>query len=284
MDEDLAQETLSVGTSFASVPVWLLEAQASPNAVFAYAILAANTRGHSGPTWRGHKTNTASYGMSKDKLNRALRELRELRAITTIPWRREDGSITSSVHWIWFDPPFPGQARPVPPLELIKRKGYPSELHGCKCAPGVGARVHQPQCKYAPVSVHQYSDMNKNQGIRVIEEESLEGDLSSKLLSDVVGGDGKRLTATEKTGLSKSVTEWLEIGYSAEQISRAVSESNYKTPNAVGGKLRQLSQNSPRTPTPKAEVGCSDCDKGWVLDLQGTAHPCDCTSAKSLAS
>jgi hypothetical protein len=91
----MSAESGVVGTTFAQVPEWLLEANVSSRAIHLYAVLQGRA-GKKGATWPSRKTLAGQMRCSPDTVDRAIAELVEVDALRVEPRWDDDGDRTSN--------------------------------------------------------------------------------------------------------------------------------------------------------------------------------------------
>jgi DNA-binding transcriptional MocR family regulator len=91
----MSAESGVVGTTFAQIPEWLLEADVSSRAIHLYAVLQGMA-GKKGAAWPTRKTLAARTRCSPDTVDRAVDELVQADALRIEPRFSEDGDRTSN--------------------------------------------------------------------------------------------------------------------------------------------------------------------------------------------
>jgi hypothetical protein len=89
------------GTGYTTIPTWVLESDISDRAIRLFVILNRYV-GTNDNAWPSRKTLAEKCGRtSVPSIDRALRELVAIGAIQIEQRRRGDGSLTSSLYWLW---------------------------------------------------------------------------------------------------------------------------------------------------------------------------------------
>ena len=88
------------GTAYVTIPQWILNAEVSDRAVRLFGILSQYV-GANESAWPSRRTLASRLACSIATLDRALAELTRLGAVEIERRHREDGSLTSSMYWIW---------------------------------------------------------------------------------------------------------------------------------------------------------------------------------------
>jgi hypothetical protein len=88
------------GHRYATVPEWILDSKISDRAVRLFGVLNRYA-GENRPAWPSRKTLATRLDCSVPSIDRSMRELVELGALTVEERRRENGSRTSSLYHLW---------------------------------------------------------------------------------------------------------------------------------------------------------------------------------------
>lgn len=122
------------GFTFATTPEWILDAEISDRAVRLFGVLNRYVGAHNS-AWPSRKTLAARLRCSSASVDRAIAELVRIGALVVERRYRTDGSLTSSLYWLWPKTP-PVTPHPGEYLSAPVTAGVPARVQ-----PGVPARV-----------------------------------------------------------------------------------------------------------------------------------------------
>lgn len=91
---------------FALTPEWVLDAEISDRAKVLYAVLGRYADDE-GKAWPSRRTLAERLRCSPESIDRAVRELREVAALSIVERARPDGSRTSNEYTLYRSPPVP---------------------------------------------------------------------------------------------------------------------------------------------------------------------------------
>lgn len=200
---------------FAILPMWVLEAGVSGNAVRAYAILASYANRETGEAFPSRKTMAKRLGVSVDTIDRGIKELEEAQAVT-VAYRYEDPSDeaagrrqTTNGYIVRFARPPGGKSAEHPG----RRSAQP------RTRPASNQTTEEPKTR-AGGAAAEYDPVKG----RLVDGKNLPWEALAEATASYGAANGSRMTAALKSIRAEVWAELQERGVTLERAQRDPDE------------------------------------------------------------
>ena len=252
MDHDTTSDALAADNYFAIIPEWVLDAEIGPNAVRCYAILQryANNQNQ---CWPSRSLIAKRMRCSTDTVDRAIKELIGIEAISVQPRKTEAGAPSSNIYTLHLNPR--GVAAQM-------RRGTRTD------AEGVAAPMRN-ESKKKKQSQESISSSSVNDGFNQFWQ----------LYPRKVGKDGAHTAF--KRAIKKTSLETILAGLHLYNLTRP-KETHYiahPTTWLNQGRWADEQENLHTTNNPEPQAiwqPCGNCWNGWIEQPDNSLAPCGC--------